>query len=475
MRRTLLLTALALLGAAAPAHADIHVQTWTDGSGTIQSAGQYLCPMISVGPRVTRGCGSITGAPRTVTLTAVPKPDPPGHWRLVRWEGGDCGVTPTCTFEAVDGYHSVTAVFEDPVAPSVIPVVELSATQDRTVRLGWTANEWMAATCTLQGTVLPTCPDAQDVTLPEGAYTFSVRGEDVSENVSAPVQRSFRILDTVLVSGPASVSNAKTATFTVSSTLGTRFDCTLDARYIRACATPGADGLGTVTLPDLAEGRHTLRVYAVDGQDADTVPVTRIWTVDTLAPVATLAAGADGTFAFASSEETARFECQVDGAPFVPCAAEFQPAVGPGEHRIAVRAVDRAGNLSATVTHTWSVAAPVPSPPVAQPSQHAQPAAISTLAGRRKVSRQRTVELARVTCPAGAACPITAPRTAKVKIAGKRYTVAVTRTKRRVGLKLSKAAYAKLKGRTGSVTVTVSATATGASATTLTVNATIRR
>ena len=143
-----------------------------------------------------------------------------------------------------------------------------------------------------------------------------------------------------------------------------------------------------------------------------------------------------------------------------------------------MRAVDRAGNVGAAVARTWSVAAPVPvpAPPVLEPVQpRAKPAAISTFAGKRKVSKQRTVEIATVSCPAGATCAITTPKTVAVKIAGKRYTVTVTKTKTRVGLKLTKAAYAKLKGRTGRVTVPVGATATGASTTQLTVNATLRR
>ena len=63
-----------------------------------------------------------------------------------------------------------------------------------------------------------------------------------------------------------------------------------------------------------------------------------------------------------------------------------------------------------------------------------------------------------MSCPAGATCAITTPKTVAVKIAGKRYTVTVTKTKTRVGLKLTKAAYAKLKGGMGRVTVPVGAT-----------------
>jgi hypothetical protein len=409
-------------------------------------------------------------------LTAVPKPDPPGHWRFIRWDGGDCGSTPTCTIEALDGYFFPTAVFEDHIAPTITPTVEYSSTRDRTVTLGWTANEWASVTCTLDGSPLLTCPDSQSLTLPEGSHTFTVRGSDLSENLASPVQKPFRILDTVLLSGPPSVSNFKTATFKVSTGMGTSFDCLIDARYVQTCATRNADGTGTLTLPDLAEGQHTLRIYARDGLDDDPVPIVRAWTVDTIAPAVSLTAGADATFSFASNEPEASFECQLDDEQFTPCVTGLKPTLSPGEHRIAVRAVDPAGNVSASVTHTWSIAAPTFAPPAVKTAQpRPKSPALSTIAGKRFVSTKRTVDIAKMTCPTGVTCALTTPKTATLTIAHKRYTVSVTKTTTRVTLKLTTTAYAKLKRRTGHAAVTISATAPGAPPTTLTVNATIQR
>jgi hypothetical protein len=87
-----------------------------------------------------------------------------------------------------------------------------------------------------------------------------------------------------------------------------------------------------------------------------------------------------------------------------------------------------------------------------------------------------------VACPAGASCTLSVPKTVKVTIKRKTYTLKVAAAKTlaggkrlNVGLTLPKAAYSRLKGRTASVTVKVTATAAGASPTTLTVRATIRR
>lgn len=472
---------VAVLLAATPAHADIRVGPYTDGSGAIWSGGVYVCPSASLGPGVIRPCQDIVSASGMVTLTAIPKADPPGHWRFVRWDGSGCGATPTCTIEATDGYFFPTAVFRDSVAPTISATVQLSSTRDRAVTLGWTSDESVSATCTLNGAELQACPDEQSLTLPEGAYTYAVRGRDLSENLGTAPPQTFRILETVLVSAPPTTSSSRAATFTVSSGLGTTFDCTLDGRFIKTCATKGPDGTGTVTLPDLADGAHTLRVYAVDGQDADTVPLSRTWTVDTVAPEVALVANDDATFSFTSNEATARFDCRIDAGDFVPCVSGLKPSVDPGEHRFAVRAVDRAGNVGAAVTRTWSVAAPAPAPGPAPSADdepeppRGKPALLSTFAGRRKVDKHRTVIIATIACPAGARCAITVPKTTTVKIAGKRYTVKVTKTKTRVGLELTKAAYARLKGRTGSATVRVAATATGAATTRLTVGSTLSR
>jgi hypothetical protein len=49
-----------------------------------------------------------------------------------------------------------------------------------------------------------------------------------------------------------------------------------------------------------------------------------------------------------SSEPGARFECKVDGGPFLPCASPFRKRLSFGHHRFQVRAVDAAGNVDPT-------------------------------------------------------------------------------------------------------------------------------
>ena len=98
------------------------------------------------------------------------------------------------------------------------------------------------------------------------------------------------------------------------------------------------------------------------------MPVVRTWTVDTVAPTATLdptSGPGEGalqavnkeTFKFTSSE-IGTFECRLDCAAFAPCDTGIVlERLTAGAHRFEVRAVDRAGNVGAVAARNWTVAA----------------------------------------------------------------------------------------------------------------------
>jgi hypothetical protein len=55
------------------------------------------------------------------------------------------------------------------------------------------------------------------------------------------------------------------------------------------------------------------------------------------------------TFAFSAGESGSRFECSIDGGPFVPCSSPYTtPELTAGRHTLAVRAIDAAGNADPT-------------------------------------------------------------------------------------------------------------------------------
>jgi hypothetical protein len=57
------------------------------------------------------------------------------------------------------------------------------------------------------------------------------------------------------------------------------------------------------------------------------------------------------TFTFSSSEAGSRFECSLDGGPFVACSSPHTTArLRGGRHTLSVRAIDAAGNVDPTPT-----------------------------------------------------------------------------------------------------------------------------
>lgn len=366
---------LALAGAslvflAPPAQALALVTPSISGSGSISGGGS--CSAVDRPNGAVSACGSTTNL--VVSLTATPQSTPAGHWQFSRWDNCPSGPTnPVCTI--VDTSVSTTstwsprAVFTDGVGPTVTPTATFSTTVDRQVAFTWGTNEVLAAsTCSIDGATPSPCTGDVTATLPEGSHTFTVRGTDRSGNQGAPASLTVRVVDTALLAGPPDVTNQRTPTFTVSSLVGTTFDCAVDSVLLSECATKGSNGQATITLPALADGSHTFRVRAEDGADSDRVPVVRTWRIDTTAPTATLdptrgpnegalQAATTETFAFTSNEPGSTFSCRLDSAPFQACTSpRTVTGLVPGPHRFEVRATDAAGNTSPVVARSWTVA-----------------------------------------------------------------------------------------------------------------------
>jgi hypothetical protein len=80
--------------------------------------------------------------------------------------------------------------------------------------------------------------------------------------------------NTRIVGGPAASTRRRTAGFRFASTeAGSRFQCKLDRRAWRACASPAR-------FRNLAFGRHVFRVRAIDAAgNLDSTPAARSWRV----------------------------------------------------------------------------------------------------------------------------------------------------------------------------------------------------
>ncbi len=180
-------------------------------------------------------------------------------------------------------------------------------------------------------------------------------------------------LDTTMVSGPAPLTNATTATFVFSANKpGSTYECDLDGQGFQACNDPDL-------LVGLTEGTHTLRVRAVHGAEVDPTPASQTWTVDLTPPalpvVTSPAAGsstADSTPPITGtgapgSVVTVIIDGVTVGTAVVNSVGQWSlllpTALSDGSHSVTAFAKDDAGNLSLSspkVTFTVDTRAPLP-------------------------------------------------------------------------------------------------------------------
>ncbi|OJT25163.1 hypothetical protein BO221_12375 [Archangium sp. Cb G35] len=219
--------------------------------------------------------------------------------------------------------------------------------------------------CSLDGAPFTACADPETFTglTTEKSYTLEVRAKDAAGNVDpTPASHTWTVdltaPDTVIVSGPPSLSNSSSATFDFSSEAGATFMCRLDdALTFTPCSDPE-------TFAALGDGEHRLEVSAVDAAgNMDITPAVYTWTVDLTPPDTTIVSGppartnaTSATFDF-SSETGATFECSLDGAPFTACAdPETFTGLTEKSYTLEVRAKDAAGNVDPTpASYTWTV------------------------------------------------------------------------------------------------------------------------
>jgi Ca2+-binding RTX toxin-like protein len=251
----------------------------------------------------------------------------------------------------------------DTVAPTVIDLTgPTGVTADPDAVLTYQADEPASFQCRLNGSDWATCGSSRSYQdLPDGTYLFEVRATDQAGNIGQPAARTWTVLtdppETAITAGPDGLVNTTSGTFSFSSPDSpVTFECSLDGAAFSACTSP-------LTLTGLSQGGHVLSVRAVaSGVLADPTPATRTWTVDTVAPSASILTGPSGTvgigastFTF-SANEPATFECSLDGAPFQSCTTPTGlGALSGGSHTFAVRATDSAGNIGAPTSRTWTV------------------------------------------------------------------------------------------------------------------------
>jgi hypothetical protein len=210
------------------------------------------------------------------------------------------------------------------------------------------------------------------------SHKFEVKATNATGTDPSPAVWEWKV-DTVkptaTINGqPPDPSPGASAAFNFSANETATFECQLSGPtpFALAACVSGK------TYTSLAEGEYTFSVQAKDSAGNTGDPDTYEWTVDeealdTTPPQTTItvkppdpSASASASFAYESNEPSASFECSLDGGPFAGCplAGIFYGGLANGPHSFQVRARDIAGNVDKSPAgHSWTVAAPIPSPP----------------------------------------------------------------------------------------------------------------
>ena len=237
--------------------------------------------------------------------------------------------------------------------------------------------------CSLDGGAFGACASPQTYNgLENGQHTFRVRARDAVGNLDAtPASRTFAVsvppppvpepANTTITSGPGGLLRSTSATFEFSSSApaSSSFQCSLDGSAFADCASPW-------TYDQLAQGRHTFKVRAVNGAGPDPTPATSAFTVDTAGPsITSVKPGGRtrdrtptiGAVITDAQDELVRGDIQLflDGAEVTDFAydggedrlAHTPPRLGYGGHNLKIVATD-SGEDTTIHQHNFRVLRP---------------------------------------------------------------------------------------------------------------------
>jgi hypothetical protein len=217
--------------------------------------------------------------------------------------------------------------------------------------------------------------------LSDGQHAVRAQETDQAGNVSVWSADSVWTVKTstgISAIGPTGgPTKATHPTIDFSGEPGDTYTVTVDGTVVATGVIP-ASGSGSLTLPDtLRDGDHTITITATDAagnQAAQSLVVD----VDTRSPVAPVKVGtapaavtssrtASFSFGEPGSAGVASYRCSLDGATWTTCPNPVSfSGLASGPHTLLVKAVDAAGNVSASTEYAWTVQTSAPAAPAIQ-------------------------------------------------------------------------------------------------------------
>jgi predicted phage tail protein len=235
------------------------------------------------------------------------------------------------------------------------------------------------------GYAVCTSPHTYDLSaLPDGTYTFGVRGSDDAANESTETQDTFTLDRSApaapnITGGPLGESANAMPSYTFTAEAGSSTECRVErgATVVSdwaACVSPRSYDF---TLQ--SDGVYTFRVKATDTAGNTGPESTRVYTLDRTAPAAPVVTSGpaadsnDDTPVYSFTGEVgATFACRLErGATIVsdwtscstPVGYDLSSPAPDGTYTFRVRATDPAGNTSSDGTRVYALdRVPPPAP-----------------------------------------------------------------------------------------------------------------
>jgi hypothetical protein len=319
---------------------------------------------------------------------------------------GDGGGLPT-------GLHARTGATTTQLHPTIDPTQPtIDPTQPHLYRIAWTPTEVQyfvdgapAATHTVPapGPMRPVISDFHTATSDPttGAAVLKV---DWIGMLPYPPSGTFesRVLE-------ADAAGAVWGTLTASPAAGATFETRTGDSPAAMSAYQPVGAAGAIQSPPGKYLQYKATLTTLDPNatpSVDSVSIT--YAADATAPTTSIGStdlsGTTAKVTFSSPDaDVDRFECSLDGGAFATCTSpkEFT-GLGAGSHTVSVRAIDKAGNVGAAASRTFTVAATggggLNPPPGGGPGVDTKAPVVSLSSRKLRASISGKVKL-KLTCP----------------------------------------------------------------------------
>jgi hypothetical protein len=233
------------------------------------------------------------------------------------------------------------------------------------------ADETASFECSLDGATFASCVSSVALNnLAEGSHVFEARPTDAADNQGLAISFSWEVDMTAPVISVGAVSpaqgltNAKNISIEFAVSEAGNSYCRLDGADAVLCQSP-------FVASDLAEGSHSVEIFAADVAGNMSAPVQLEWNMDLTAP--TLSFGeilpsaasllnVNNVELAVNAPQGAILYASIDGAAASAVQSPIQLSnLAEGGHSVSVYGVDEAGNTSAAIMHEFNVDMTAPS------------------------------------------------------------------------------------------------------------------